>query len=133
MSHPSLRKRLVRTGLALALAGCAHDFRLMKIEETLSSYGETIRWGLFQKATDFQAGPPAPFRDTEALKDIRVTSYNPLYRKEQDEGQILLQTVEIRYIHERDLMERTLTDNQRWRFDKKEDRWLLETGLPPFE
>jgi hypothetical protein len=114
------------------LTGCSHDFRLMKIEETLNRYGEAIRWGMFQTAMDFQAGKSLPLADLKKYKEIRITSYEPIYRHEKEEGH-LLQTVEIRYIHENDLVERILTDQQQWRYDRKSDRWLLETELPIFK
>jgi hypothetical protein len=30
------------------------------------------------------------------------------------------------------VVEKTLIDQQRWHFDDDTGRWMLETGLPPF-
>ncbi|MGX2042011.1 hypothetical protein ACWJKU_18080 [Methylocaldum sp. MU1018] len=123
------------SGLAccLALAACANDLGLMKMEETLNNYGSAIRWGLFQKAWDFQADKQKPAPDFDALKNIKVTAYDSVFRSEQDEGKAVLQTVEIRYIDNQDLVERSLTDEQKWRFDVEKKRWLLESPFPQFK
>ena len=117
----------------LFLLGCSHDLHMMKTEEEMNSYGSAIRWGLFEKASDFQPPDKRAALDTDFLKDIRVTSYDPKYRSEEDGNSIVKQTVEIRYYHEQNSVEHSVTDRQTWRFDKEKDRWFLESGLPKFK
>jgi len=102
------------------------------MEEALNGYGSAIRWGVFQKAWDFQADKQKPAPDFKALKNIKVTAYDTVFRSVQDEGKTVLQTVEIRYIDNRNLVERDLTDEQRWRFDIEKSRWVLESDFPAF-
>jgi len=126
---------LMRLGLASllcwAMMACSQSTHLMKMEETLSSYGGAIRWGLYEKAADFQARKDEPPLDLSYLKTIRVTGYDPVYRKETKD--IVQQTVEIRYYQEQTGVEKTLTDHQTWRYDEEKGLWLLESSLPSFK
>ncbi|MBP1149471.1 MULTISPECIES: hypothetical protein [Methylocaldum] len=130
------RDRVFRTiwiGLSFALVACAHDMRVMKMEEALNSYGSAIRWGAFQKAWDFQTDKQKRAPDFKALKNIKVTGYDSVFRKVQNEGTIVLQTVEIRYIDNERLVEKSLTDEQKWHFDVEKKQWLLDSSFPKFE
>jgi len=122
---------LSRAALVLSLTACSHDLHLMKMEESLASYGAAIRWGQFERAADYQAGYQPP--DLVFLKNIHVSSYNPIYRKEFDEGMRAEQVVEIRYYREDEGVEKSLTDRQSWRYDQKKKQWFLESGLPRFQ
>lgn len=119
--------------LCLATLACnGTQTQLMKRDETLNSYGGAIRWGAFERAADFQSRVDNAPLDMNILKDIHVTAYDPVFKKEQDEGKTVRQTVEIRYFHEQTGVEKTLTDHQIWRFDEEKDAWHLETPLPRF-
>ena len=126
-------KKLALSLACLSLLGCSHDLHIMKTEEEMSSYGSAIRWGLFEKAADFQPPEKRTPVNMDFLKDIHVTSYSPTYRSEEDANSIIKQTVEIRYYREQTGVERTITDRQTWRFDKEKGRWFLESGLPTFK
>lgn len=114
------------------LAACSHDYQLMKTEEQLNGYGAAIRWNLFKRAINYLAEPPHPAPNWRELDQIKITAYQPKFRDVLPSGKIALQTVEIRYIPAGSVVERTLVDEQRWRFDEIQDRWVLETGLPKF-
>lgn len=118
--------------LSLTLSACSHDYQLMRMEEQLNSYGGVIRWSLFKRALDYYARPPSPPPDWQALRDVKVTYYQPLFRDALNEGKIILQTVEIRYLY-KGVVEHTLTDEQRWEYDENKSRWLLATGFPNFK
>jgi hypothetical protein len=107
--------------------------RVMKMEEALNSYGSAIRWGAFQKAWDFQTDKQKRAPDFKALKNIKVTGYDSVFRTVQNEGTIVLQTVEIRYIDNERLVEKSLTDEQKWHFDVEKKQWLLDSSFPKFE
>ncbi len=128
-------RRFVTIGvvLSLTLSACAHDMRVMKMEEALNSYGSAIRWGAFQKAWSFQADKLKPAPDFKSLKTIKVTSYDAVFRSVQDGGKTVLQTVEIRYIDNDRLVEKSLTDEQKWHFDVEKKQWLLDSPFPKFE
>ncbi len=116
----------------LALSACSHDYQLMRMEEQLNGYGGAIRWSLFKRAMDYFADSPMAAPDWRALQKVKVTSYQPIFRDSLSDGKIVLQSVEIRYLPPDSVVEKTLTDEQRWRYDEEKGRWLLETGLPKF-
>jgi hypothetical protein len=128
-----MMKNLGLACLCLATMACSHDLRLMKMEDTLSGYGSAIRWGLFEKAADFQEPRNRTRPDLGYLKNIHVTAYDPIYRQEQEGSNFLKQTVEIRYYQEQTGVEKTITDRQSWRYDEEKDQWLLMSKLPDFK
>ena len=133
MKSSLLAKAARWLGLSLALSACSHDYRLMKMDEQLNRYGGMIRWSLFKKSMEYYEQIPSPMPDWKRLSDIKVTYYQPLFRDTLSNGNLILQTVEVRYVHSSDVIERTLTYDQRWRYDEAKDRWLLESGFPQFK
>jgi hypothetical protein len=127
-----MKRKLALTALYATLLACSHDIQLMKVEDVLSSYGGSIRWGLFEKAADFQKHNDPSKLDLQYLKTIHVTAYDPVYRKELDERNKILQTVEIRYYQEQTGVEHMITDHQTWEYDKEKDQWFLTSALPDF-
>lgn len=117
--------------LAFSVGACSHDLHIMKMEESLTSYGSAIRWGQYERASDFLAVHQTP--DLAFLRTIHVSSYDPVYRKELDGGRRAEQTVEIRYYREDQGVEKSVTDRQLWRYDQEKKQWFLESGLPNFE
>lgn len=117
----------------LLLTACSHDYQLMRTEAELNGYGAAIRWSLFKRAVEYLADPYTNPPDYQALKEIKVTAYQPIFRDLLPSGNYCLQTVEIRYLTGGGIVERTLTDEQRWRYDENRGRWLLDTGLPKFK
>ena len=119
--------------LASLLLSCSSGpIGVAKMEDRLSAYGAAIRWGEFEKAMDFQNPAHRTRLDDAWLKNIHVSSYNPLYRKEVEGSNIVEQKVEIRYFIEPFGVEKVLTDRQLWRFDEDKGKWMLETDLPVF-
>lgn len=117
--------------LYLTLQACSHDTFFMKIESSLSGYGSAIRWGLYQKASEYLAQRQA--LNLASYKNLHVTSYDPIYRHEFDDHETIEQTVEIRYYLETDRVEKSITDHQTWRYDQDKSAWLLQSGLPKFK
>jgi hypothetical protein len=118
----------------LALGACSHDLGQMKLEEQTNLYGSAIRWSAFPKALEFFVRPPKPMPDPRLLKDIEVTGYRNLHRlRPPDDENTVIQTVEIRYIHKSDQVERKLNDEQVWHYDDQIYHWRLESGFPKFE
>jgi hypothetical protein len=118
---------------ALLLAACAHDLGLMKKEETLNAYRTAIRWSSFEHAATFQNGAAPASRLSEKFRDIRVTGYDPVAEREDKERLTLHQTVEIRYYHPGDVVERMTLDEQDWHYDADRGKWVIDSPLPHFE
>ena len=116
--------------LAIMFSACAHDFGLMKLDEQVNGYGAAIRWNQFKKATEYLTSPPQRSPDWARLKETKVTAYRVLSRERSPSGSVMTQNVEIGYILPGSVVEKTLTDNQRWHYDDDRNRWLLDSGLP---
>lgn len=122
---------------SLVLAACAMDKMKSKqsiLDDTLQTYAATIRWGDMTQALAFvdpkyrQAHPMSDL-DLARYKQVQVTTYNdqpaaPLNDKE------VAQTVEIGLVNINTQSARSIIDHQVWRYDEKEKRWWLTTGLP---
>jgi hypothetical protein len=115
----------------LFLGGCSHDYKLMRAEEHFNGYGTAIRWNLFKRALTYLSRPPRPV-DWRYLKEVKVTGYRLEFQDLLPSNKVAMRTVEISYIPPGSVVETRLLDEQRWRFDDVQDRWLLETGLPKF-
>lgn len=123
--------RLLACGLALT--ACSHDYLLMRTEEQLHNYEAAIRWSLFKRAAEYLADPSKHNPDWKKLDRIKVTGYQAKFRDLLPSGNVLTQTVEIRYLTANGVVEDKLIDEQRWRYDEEQRRWVLETGLPKFK
>jgi hypothetical protein len=119
---------------ALALAACTSgEIHAVKMDDTLRSYATAIRWGQFESALQYQN--PAKRKRLDLLwlkKNVHVSSYDTVFKKEDMGGNIFEQTVEIHYFIESEGVEKSLTDHQLWRYDEEKEKLLLETDLPSF-
>ena len=116
----------------LLLTGCAGENKKSRsFESTMRAYEQIIRWGDLEKANEFLK-EPAEFsaKRHNHLKKIQVNGYYVLSRTTTKEG--LDQVVEIKYTKDASVVVRTLTDVQKWVYDK-EERWYLDSKIPEFK
>ena len=66
----------------------------------------------------------------DRLRLFRVTAYNIRSTGVYDEGMTARQVVEIRMFNTRQGVERSIIDEQEWRYDEESKRWRLHSGLP---
>ncbi|HWP01157.1 MAG TPA: hypothetical protein VNL74_11150 [Methylococcus sp.] len=124
---------LLTVSTLVLLTACSHDLGLMKQDEALTGYETAVRFGLWEKAAQYQQPARRSERDIARLRGYHVTGYEVRYQDRASSGNLLLQTVEIRYLRPDELSERSMIDRQVWRFDADRDRWWLETDLPNLE
>lgn len=122
---------LVSLAGALLWACAASPDRKVVLDDTLRAYHKTLRWGDIPSATQFQREPDE-IMDRTAFRGLRVTGYQVLNRRMEDED-TLTQTVEVSYFREDEAVERSVTDSQRWIYDEERGRWLLESPLVEFK
>ncbi len=117
---------------AVLLAGCATAWsRKDQLEETLLAYEDALRWSEFDVANGFGGGKSQI--DPGRLQRIKVTSYEVVNSTVDDDKRHAQQTVQIRYYDKDSAREQVLVDRQQWTYDPAKKRWLLQSGLPPFE
>ncbi len=121
--------------IAILLAGCPQSREDKDLSETLSQYETFVRWAQWDAASNFiapeyQEKHPITSLELERLRLFRVTQYLVRSSAPVDGGDGLLQTVEIRIYNKNQARERTVIDEQYWKFNQETKRWLLHSGLP---
>lgn len=122
---------------AVVLAGCATERIRSKqtiLEETLRAYAATIRWGDIEQAQAFlepklrEAHPPSAL-ELARYRQVRVSAYDEQPAIATDENEVR-QVVEIGLVNVNTQSARSIVDRQVWRYDDKDKRWWLVSGLP---
>jgi hypothetical protein len=120
---------------AITLAGCPSNQVDKSRGETFKQYEAMIRWSQWDGALDFIAPEylaehPISRLDMDRLRLFRVTTYTLRSTDIYDEGMTVSQVVEIKMFNANQAVERTIIDQQEWRYHKDIQRWLLHSGLP---
>jgi len=130
------RKNISLFTLALlVIAACTSNPVEKSRSEAFKQYETIIRWSQWDAAADFvspeyQVEHPITRLEMDRLRLFRVTSYTLRSTGVFDEGMTARQTVEIKMFNTQQAVERTIIDEQEWRYDEKRERWLLHSGLP---
>ncbi len=122
-------------GLALLLAGCPQSKKSTGLSETLDQYETIVRWAQWDGAVGFialeyQEEHPITKLELERLRLFKVTAYNLRSSTPVDEGNGLIQVVEIKLFNKNQARERSIIDEQYWKYNEERKRWLLHSGLP---
>jgi len=131
-----LKKAFLLLSLALfTLAACETNPVTKSRGEAFKQYETIIRWSQWDAAADFisldyQAEHPITRLEMDRLRLFRVTQYNLRAANVFDDGKSASQTVEIKMFNSNQGVERTIIDQQEWRWDEDRERWLLHSGLP---
>jgi hypothetical protein len=104
------------------------------LQLTLNAYANAIRWGDINQAI--------PFVDPETLKkhpvtDLDIQRYKQVHFAAYTEQPIVpvgphevRQVVQISLVNINTQVERSIVDNQLWRYNEKDKRWRIVSGLP---
>lgn len=103
--------------------------------EAFKQYETIVRWSQWDAAVNFIAPDyleehPVSRLEMDRLRLFRVTQYTIRSTDIYDEGMGARQTVEIKMFNAAQATERTIMDDQEWRYDPIAKRWLLHSGLP---
>ncbi|MBT8060578.1 MAG: hypothetical protein HKP03_10825 [Xanthomonadales bacterium] len=131
-AHPGLFALLLLTAL---LSACSSNQVEKSRSEAFKQYETIIRWSQWDAAADFIAPEyleenPISRLDMDRLRLFRVTTYTIRSTGVYDEGMTARQVVEIKMFNTHQATERTIIDEQEWRYDAERERWLLHSGLP---
>ena len=126
---------LLLTVTAFLLAGCPSNQAEKSRGETFKQYETIIRWSQWDAAADFIAPEylaehPISRLDMDRLRLFRVTAYTIRSTGVYDEGMTARQVVENKMFNANQAVERTIIDEQEWRYHEEVKRWLLHSGLP---
>ena len=133
-------KLIARIGIMLTLAlivaaACTPNQVKQDRGETFKQYETIIRWSQWDAAADFisaeyQEEHPITRLEMDRLRLFKVTAYTVRSTGVFDEGMTARQTVEIKMFNKTRGLERTIIDNQEWRYNEELKRWMLHSGLP---
>ena len=122
--------------IACLLGGCAvPGSKQAALDDALRQYEAMVRWSEWDGALMFLAPEsleehPVSELDIERLRQFRVTNYTIRSSAPYDEDNGLRQVVEIRVFNKNQATERSVIDNQDWKYNDEANVWLLHTGLP---
>jgi len=131
----AMRHRILLLGMAV-LAGCAameSRSRMEQLDNLMRGYAKALEWSDFEVAyTATQAAQVAPLPDAAALKEIKITAYEPATPLVEQDGKTIRRVARIRYVHTSRMAERSLTTNEEWQYSDEAGRWYLQSGFPQF-
>lgn len=119
----------------LVLSGCAataQRSRLDQFDVTARAYEKALTWSDFERAAEI-GGVAIPDKAAlDRLRRVRVISYEQRAADVSPDGTQARRSVQIEFTLEGSMRLRTLMDQQAWRYDEPQGRWLLVSGLPKF-
>lgn len=126
---------MLMLGMAALLSACPQSKEDKDLSETLQQYETIVRWAQWDAAVDFVAAEylkehPISRLDLDRLRLFRVTQYAVRSAAPVDDGKGLVQVVEIRMFNKSQARERTIIDEQYWKYHEETRRWKLHSGLP---
>lgn len=128
-------RALLVLSIAVLLTACPQTKQDEGLSDTLLQYDTVVRWAQWDAAVDFVAPEyleenPITRLDLDRLRLFRVTQYVVRSANRIDDGNGLIQVVEIKMFNKNQARERTVIDEQYWKYDPKIERWQLHSGLP---
>jgi hypothetical protein len=128
-------RTLLTLGMATLLTACPQTKEDKDLSDTLTQYETIVRWAQWDAAVDFvsaeyQQEHPITRLDLDRLRLFRVTQYVVRSSMPVEEGNGLLQVVEIRMFNKNQARERSIIDEQYWKYNAETERWQLHSGLP---
>ena len=133
--HASTKFISIWVLVILVLTACSSNQVSKSRGEAFKQYETIIRWSQWDAAADFiapeyMAEHPISRLDLDRLRLFKVTAYTVRSTGVFDEGMTARQQVEIKMFNANQAVERTILDEQEWRYNKESKRWLLHSGLP---
>jgi hypothetical protein len=121
--------------LLLLLAACVPNQLEKSRSEAFRQYETIVRWSQWDAAADFISPEyteehPITRLQMDRLRLFRVTQYTIRAVNILEEGMAATQIVEIRLFNTNQGLERTIIDEQFWRYDESSERWRLHSPLP---
>ena len=128
-------RTMLLLGLATLLSGCPQTKEDKDLSETLLQYETIVRWAQWDAAVDFispeyQQLHPITRLELDRLRLFKVTQYMVRSSAPVEAGKSIVQSVEIRMFNKNQAKERTIIDEQLWKYNEISERWQLHSGLP---
>jgi hypothetical protein len=134
-SNPGQRLWLLGMMLVFGLTACIPNQLEKTRSEAFRQYEIIVRWSQWDAAADFISPEfleenPISRLQMDRLRLFKVTSYTIRSVNVLEEGLAATQVVEIKLFNTNQGLERTIIDEQMWRWDESSQRWRLHSPLP---
>lgn len=121
--------------LVFSLAGCIPPQLEKSRSEAFRQYEIIVRWSQWDAAADFIAPEylaehPISRLQMDRLRLFRVTQYTIRSVNVIEDGMAATQVVEVKMFNTNQGLERTIIDEQMWRYEEASQRWRLHSPLP---
>ena len=121
--------------VAALLVACPQTKEEKGLAETLEQYEIIVRWAQWDAAVcyvsmEYQEDHPITRLELDRLRLFRVTQYTIRSAVPFDEGNGMIQVVEVRMFNKNQARERSIIDEQVWKYNLETERWQLHSGLP---
>lgn len=122
--------------LSTVLSACAYletNSRLQQFDDLQRGYARAMTWSDLQAA--YSATRAAENKvpiNALSFQDIKITTYEPINQKVEDDGQTIRRTARIRFVFTSRMVEQQLLAQEEWRYSENHKRWILESGFPAF-
>lgn len=131
----AVRRRILLSLVAIVLSSCIPNPVEEKRSDAFKQYEIIVRWSQWDAAANFisaeyQKEHPITRLELDRLRLFKVTAYTVRSLGLIDAGMTALQTVEIRMFNKTQGVERSIIDEQEWRYDKETKSWKLHSSLP---
>ena len=120
--------------LPLGCASISEQAKMDAYERTMDSYHTAMRLSNFNDACSYL--DPAQMGRKDCLKryeNVKIVGYDVLGVKVAEDKSKVTQTVEVEYFFLDRYIVNKIEIEQSWRYEKEMERWMLQTGPPPFE
>ena len=104
------------------------------LDKSFMLYEHALRWQDYDLVIGFHKNEQEKLTDKQRkqLKKYRVTSYDVVYTKVEEDNKHATQVVEVKYYNDEYAVVRELTVTQKWEYDAKKLRWQITNPLPAF-
>ena len=121
--------------MVFSLGGCIPNQLEKSRSEAFRQYEIIVRWSQWDAAADFIApefleANPITRLEMDRLRLFRVSQYTIRSVNVLEEGMAATQVVEIKLFNTTQGVERSIIDEQLWRYDETSQRWRLHSPLP---
>ena len=118
-----------------AVACASIQTELEQLDKSMFAYERALRWQNYDTVFAFHKNEYQNLtrQKRKTLKRFRVTAYDEVYRRLENEGQAATQVVEIKYYNDEYAVIKNMTLKNQWEYDKASGRWYLTNPFPDFK
>ncbi len=121
--------------LSLSTTACSNlnkKSQLDLLEQSLNDFRKALRWGYYAQAASFiqLKNYKKSLRDTEYLKNIRITSYEYSQKTFSKDGTTVDVTALINFYDVDQGTVSTISEKQIWWLNNEQKLWLLDGDIP---